>query len=421
VPRAQIIDASCSRRSLELEQVRCFLQGNGYTLSRDDWRVDAGADLILLSTCGFTAAAEDLSLEALLRVQQGKRAGARVLLGGCVPEINPGRVAREFGGSTFSPRSYARLDDLVGATRPLAAFPRPNSLQPPTLLQDVRRACDLFRAYDGSLSGLGYISRRLGNGLRKRLITSRYANLRSEDTFYIQIQEGCSMLCSYCVICKAIGPLRSKPLDAVIEELQAGLDRGYRNVQLLGDNAGSYGLDTGTNMGELLSRIEAVEGRFDLDLTDINPVYLPLITAPAVKLASEGRLARLYVPVQSGSRRILRLMNRDCDLAAVQQVLLEIRQAAGHGLTLGTSLIVGFPSETREDLEQTVDFCLAVGFDWVWCHSFSARPETPAAGLPGQIAPEEVLQRARWVKARLGQRTLVATADDTAGSRTCQG
>jgi tRNA A37 methylthiotransferase MiaB len=421
MPRAQIIDASCSRRSLELEQVRHFLQGNGYSLSKDDWRVDSRADLILLSTCGFTAAAEDMGFEALRRVQQGKKPGARVLLGGCIPEINQERVTREFGGSTFGPRSYSKLDDLLEASRPFDTFPRPNTLQPPTLLQDVRRAADLFRNFDGSLSGLGHISRRLGNGLRKRLIAGRYANLRSEDTFYIQIQEGCSMHCSYCVICKAIGPLRSKLPDAVLEEMGTGLDRGFRHIQLLGDNAGSYGLDIGTSMGELLSRIGAVEGDFDLDLTDINPVYLPQIAGPAAGLAAKGRVARLYVPIQSGSRRILRLMNRDCDLTAVQGALLEIQRAATSALTLGTSLIVGFPSENQEELEQTVGFCLAVGFDWTWCHSFSARPQTVAASLPDQVAPEEILRRARWVKARLGRRMLVTTAEDTAGSRTCQG
>jgi tRNA A37 methylthiotransferase MiaB len=419
--RAQIIVTSCSRRSLEIEQVKNFLRGNGYSLSKDDWNVDPDADVILLSTCGFTRAAEDFGFETLHRVQGAKRATAKVVLGGCIPDINPARLAREFDGPTFSPQSYSALDGILGADRAFEEFERPNTLEQPPFRRDVHKALELLKTFDGSLSGLAYISQRLGSGIRRRVIRTRYASLNSQETFYVQIQEGCSMQCSYCVIRKAIGPLRSQPMETILNQLKTGLERGYGRLQLMGDNAGSYGLDIKTHMGHLLDRVAALEGDFDLDLTDVHPVYLANIFEPVMQLCAQGRLCSLYVPIQSASRRVLKLMMRDCDMDAVKHMLVHIKQAAPPKLRLGTSLIVGFPSETIPELDETIEFCRAVGFDWVWCHSFSARPETPAARLPDQIPADEILRRARLVKSRLKGKSLVTTAEDSAGSRTCQG
>jgi tRNA A37 methylthiotransferase MiaB len=105
----------------------------------------------------------------------------------------------------------------------------------------------------------------------------------------------------------------------------------------------------------------------------------------------------------------------------VKEMLIEIKRSASPEFKMGTSLIVGFPSETLDELEHTIQFCNEARFDWVWCHSFSARPETPAAILPGQIPAQEILRRAHLVRSRLGSRSLVTTADDSAGSRNCQG
>lgn len=418
---AQIIVTSCSRRSLEIEQIKNFLHGNGYSLSSDSWNVDPTADVILLSTCGFTQAAEDFGFEMLRQVQTAKKPGAKVILGGCIPPINPERVAREFDGPTIDPRCYFRLNDLLGAKRGFEEFERPNILSQPSLLTDLQKTFDLFKTFDGSLSGLRYISHCLDNGLHRRIIRARYANLNSLTTFYIQIQEGCSMECSYCVIRKAIGGLRSKPAEIIISELETGLGSGFKRFQFVGDNAGSYGLDIGTNLGRLLDRVAAISQDFELDLTDINPVYLRLIFDSVKKLLTQGQLSSLYVPIQSSSRRVLKLMKRDCDMDAVRQMFIEIKRLGPSQFRLGTSVIVGFPSETVQELDETVHFCSQIGFDWVWCHSFSARPDTLAGTLPGQVAPDEILRRARSVKTQLRGKSLVTTAENTAGSKTCQG
>jgi len=425
---AQIIITSCNRRGLELEQMRDFLEGNGLQVFDEDWSVDRRSDLIFLSTCGFTQAAEDFGFETLHRINREKKPSAQVVMCGCIPEINPARVNAEFGGVTFSPQSYSKLDDIISAQKHFDSFKRPNLLRQKRVISDLRddlkKGIQLITTFDGSFSGLQYLTRKLGNGVARRIIRGRYANIDSTNTFYIQIQEGCSMGCSYCSIKTAIGALRSKPLESILQDFRTGLELGYQEFQLVGDNAGSYGLDIGTSLHELLDELSRFEEEFRLDLTDIHPVYLNPISEAVIELGSKGRLARLYVPIQSGSSRILKLMKRGCDMDRVKDTLKTIKGAVppGNHFWMGTSIIVGFPSETAEELQQTIDFCREVDFDWVWCHSFSARPETPAAGLNSQIEPDEILRRARSVKEELSSaQTLVTTAEDSGGSRTCQG
>ncbi len=107
--KIQIITTSCTRRELEIEQMRTYFLRNGYAVSENDFDTDLDADYIILSTCGFTQAAEDFALKTLERIENEKKLGCKVLIGGCLPKIN-GTVVQ--GYSTFDPRSYDKLDDF---------------------------------------------------------------------------------------------------------------------------------------------------------------------------------------------------------------------------------------------------------------------------------------------------------------------
>lgn len=124
--KAQIIVNTCARRELEAEQIKNFLRGNGYSLSKDTLIIDPNADMILLHACGCTKAEEDFGFELLRRIQDKKKPKARVIFGGCIPGINPERVAIEFGGPTYSPRSYSKLNDILDAKHKFEEFTQPN-------------------------------------------------------------------------------------------------------------------------------------------------------------------------------------------------------------------------------------------------------------------------------------------------------
>ncbi len=420
--KVQIIVSSCSRRSLEIEQMKDFFEGNGYSVSDDNWNIDTNADYILLNTCAFTKAAEDFGIETLRKIQNKIKPTAKVIVCGCMPEINKERLTEEFDGEFFGPRSYENLNEIFKPEKKFQEFRRPNTLKKSLLCKlkdDIDKTADVIKTFDGSLSGLVYVAKQLSNGMSKRLI-QKIANIESSKIFYIQIQEGCPMHCAYCVIRLAIGGLKSRGISEIIEEFQEGLNQGYKNFQLLGDCAGAYGLDIGVNLGILLNEFLKFDKEFKLDITDISPKYLQLMKDPLMKLCRMNKISSFYIPIQSGSPRILELMGRQCDVDKLKQDLTDIRNSSDK-FAFGTSVIVGFPSETQEELEETIAFCKDVGFNWVWCHSFSARPETKAAEMPNQINEQEILNRSEYFKSVLKEKVLVTNAQDTAGSKTCQG
>jgi MiaB/RimO family radical SAM methylthiotransferase len=400
-PITQIIIRSCDRRVLELEQVKTCLVGNGYQLSENHWAVDPKADIIILSTCGVTQLHEDYTFEMLEKIKAEKKTGAMVILGGCVPEINPKRVSEEFGGPTFSPKSYYKLDGILNLSQKLDGFKRPNTYHMRALYRtDVGNIVNYAKSFSGHFLDFKYSYHKL--------FLKVESTIRRRRTFLIQIHEGCSMGCTYCAIQKAIGPLRnSKPIEAVMAELNAGIDKGYKIIRLIGDSAGSYGLDIGTNLGALLKCISQVKRHFSLELTDINPAFLKGIFSPVKELCTQKRLSSLYIPIQSGNDRVLSLMNRRADINKTRQMLNDIRDTAPPGFKLGTSVIVGFPSETIEELRDTINFCNIVNFDWIWCHGFSSRPGTSASALPGQLSQDEVLERVRLFKASVKKKESV--------------
>lgn len=394
----QIIIRSCDRRVLELERVKLWLLGNGFKLSEKHGDVDPRADIIILATCGVTQLHEDFTFEMLERIKTAKKPDARVIVGGCVPEINPKRIAEEFNGPTFSPKSYDKLDEILNLPLKLAQVDRPNTYRMHASYRtDVGNIIGMAKSFRGHLSDFKHCFRRLFRAVESRI--------HFERTYLVQIHEGCSMGCTYCAIQKAIGPLRnSKPIEVVIEELNQGLDKGYKYIRLIGDSAGSYGLDIGTNLGALLQGISQIKKPFGLELTDINPAFLPVIFEPVKVLCSQNRLSSLYTPIQSGNERILNLMHRRSDMKRNRQMLNDIRTTASRRFKLGTSVIVGFPSETAEELQDTINICNEVNFDWIWCHGFSPRPGTSAAALPGQLSAEEVLERVNLFKESINKK-----------------
>ena len=385
--QVQIIIRSCDRRVLEIEQIKAWLVGNGFNLLANHWNVDPDADIVILTTCGVTQSHEDFTFEMLNSIIEKKKPSAMVVMGGCVPEINPERVAEEFDGPTFSPKSYYKLDDILKLPRRLNEFDRPHTHNTHSLYRtDVGNIISYARSFSGHIFDLKYNTRRIFRTLESRI--------GHRSTYIIQIHEGCSMGCTYCAIRKAIGPLRnSKLVEAIIEEVHQGIESGYQRIRLIGDSAGSYGLDIGTNLGVLLNQISQIKDAYALQLTDINPVFLPVIFEPVKELCIQKRLSSLYIPLQSGNKRILSLMNRHSDIAKTRQMLNEIKQSGVRGFKLGTSVIVGFPSETIDEFRDTINICNEVNFDWIWCHGFSARPGTPAWGFPGQLSADDVFER----------------------------
>jgi len=209
---------------------------------------------------------------------------------------------------------------------------------------------------------------------------------------YITIIEGCDKFCAYCVVPYTRGKERSRGSDSVLEEAKRIADLGYTEIQLLGQNVNSYRDPTGkTSFAELLMAIGELAGIRRVRFTTSHPRDFTRDIVEAID-ATPTLCDHVHLPVQSGSSRILRMMAREYTREWYLERISWIK-AAKRKIALTTDLIVGFPGETSEDFEQTVDLLNEVQYDAVFGFKYSARPNTPALVMIDSIPEAEKAKR----------------------------
>lgn len=379
------VNKSCNRRQEEVQTVKDFLLSNGW--------VETGAiptaDLVILFTCAFCHSRATDMLDEIGRLQSGLKAGAELIVGSCLPKTDPARLRAVFKGKTIHPTDFSALDTLpgisitfakiledrgqaarcIGEARPLTSAERRATLKEKML----RKAVSFVRC--GSQM----------TGLRAR------AKASPEKRKIIFMAAGCRRQCSYCAIRFATGSLRSKPLDWVLWQFEDGLHRGFGKFELYADSIGDYGLDTGTSLGELFSRLRKIKERFTVGIYDLHPASFLRYFDQIFPLCQDGKVHFLYVPLQSGNERIMKLMRRPCNARQLRDKLLKVKSLGG--IFLQTSVIVGFPSETEAEFADTLDFLKTIDFDDVYVHFYSDMPGTESSTMAGKIDKQTMLNR----------------------------
>ena len=205
---------------------------------------------------------------------------------------------------------------------------------------------------------------------------------------YLKIEDGCENRCSYCAIPNARGPVRSKPMEEVLTEVKRLTENGCREIVLTGIETASYGRDLGgIGIDDLLLEIDRIEGVGRIRIGSIDPSVMREDFVK--KLARVRCLApHFHLSMQSGSDRILGLMRRKYNRTMALHNI-ELLKANIEGVMLTTDFIVGFPTETDEDFEETMDFARRANFLDMHVFAYSKRSGTPAAAMAGQI-PESV-------------------------------
>ena len=229
-----------------------------------------------------------------------------------------------------------------------------------------------------------------------RRLRQRRSGIAEESTYFIRIARGCAEECTYCAIRFATGLLRSKSPQDILTEFDAGLKQGYKRFELVADDIGPYGQDIGTDCVELLKCLFDRPQDFQLVLTDVNPRYMIRYKSRIIDLlrANRDRVQLLRVPIQSGSDRILELMRRKYTSAEVVDCLGCLRQAAA-AIPLDTHVLIGFPGETDQDFQQTLDLLKAVRFDSIQVYRYADRPKTLASTMPDKVPEKTIDQRTR--------------------------
>jgi tRNA-2-methylthio-N6-dimethylallyladenosine synthase len=200
---------------------------------------------------------------------------------------------------------------------------------------------------------------------------------------YITVMKGCDKNCTYCVVPKTRGRQRSRNIESILKEVKQLVVEGVKEVHLLGQNVTAWGQDIGKHFSELLYRVAEVDGVERIRFTTGHPKDLDEKTAKAMAEITQV-CEHIHLPFQAGSDRILTLMDRGY---TKQEYLEKIEMLKEYikGITFSTDVIVGFPTETEEDFEETLDLLKKIKFEQVFSFKYSPRPDTPAYSMQGQV------------------------------------
>ncbi len=346
--KLHLITYGCQMNEYDSERVAGLLKGEQYELT--DAAEDA--DLILLNTCSIREKAEEKVFSQLGSLRHLKRARPGLIIGvmGCMAQLQQGRIQERAPhvDLVFGSPAIARVAELVERVR---AGRRP-------LLE-------------------------IGEGPLVK-ITAKPERARRLRAF-VTVMEGCEKHCTFCVVPTTRGRERSHPPEIIVEEIRGLAAAGCKEVTLLGQTVNAYGRDLtpATDLAELLERVDDIDGIERIRFTTSNPYNLTGRLIRAIRDVPKV-CEYLHLPLQSGSDRVLERMNRGYSSARYLELIAEVKETVPD-IALSTDLIVGFPGETEEDFEATVDLVEGVGYDNVFAFRYSRRPGTPAAQLPDQV------------------------------------
>lgn len=321
------------------------------------------ADVYLINTCVVTNTGQRKSRQIINRAIR-KNPLSLVVVTGCYPQTAPEEV-----------KAIKGVDIIIGN-------------------QERGRIVELVE------EALTHKETVILDNVQKMTVETKFEELAAgtetdKTRAFLKIQEGCNQYCTYCIIPYARGPLRSRSLKSIQEEVTKLVAAGYKEVVLIGIHLGCYGKELKDGSLSLYDAVQAalaVPGLCRLRLgslesVEVEPRLLEL-------MAKEQRLCRhLHLPLQSGCDKILAAMHRPYDTARFRKLVAEIRQRVPD-VAITTDVIVGFPGETEEDFATTMAFARECGFAKMHIFPYSKRKGTPAAAMANQIEESEKARRA---------------------------
>jgi tRNA-2-methylthio-N6-dimethylallyladenosine synthase len=345
----------CQMNAHDSEKVIGTLEHEGYMRVEDE----ADAGLILYNTCSIRDKAEQKVFHRLNEYKRLQGEGKKFAVLGC--------VAQQEGEKIFDRAPYVSLVSGSASYRNL-----------PQML--VR-----LEAGEQRITGLD-------DRQTEETFDTEFTSRSNPHRGYITIVEGCDKFCAYCVVPYTRGKERSRPSASVLAEARRMADAGFTEIQLLGQNVNSY-RDPSSKMSfaELLTAVGQVAGIRRVRFTTSHPRDFTRDIVQAID-ALPTLCDHVHLPVQSGSTAILKAMSREYTRDWYLERISWIK-AAKREISMTSDIIVGFPGETEQDLEDTATLLEEVGYDAVFAFKYSPRPNTPAITLPDSIPDEEKSRR----------------------------
>lgn len=322
------------------ERMAAVFEKQGYQLAKDI----NSADVVIINTCSVREAAENRVFGLINNLSKRKKK-AKIILTGCM-----------LGSARGERRRYTL----------------------PQLKQKLPQV-DEFKPIEELIGEAGTVPKR-----------------RKKKSALVPIMRGCDHFCSYCVVPYSRGGEKSRAFKEIVCEVEVLAKKGYREITLLGQNVNSYQ----PSFARLLKRLHKIEGIKKISFITANPWDLTDEMIEAMALPKIDRY--LHLPVQSGDNGILKKMNRPYTRLQYIKLTEKIRREIPD-IKIGTDIIVGFPGETKEAFENTVDLCKQVGFVKAYIARYSPRPGTAAFKLKDNVSPDEKKRRWRILEKLINQ------------------
>ncbi|MBK1827869.1 tRNA (N6-isopentenyl adenosine(37)-C2)-methylthiotransferase MiaB [Haloferula rosea] len=372
MPKVHIRTYGCQMNERDSEQVAEMFRDGGYTVTP----TEAEADAILINTCSVRDQAEQKALGKMGIMGRHRKQKPHVVYGfmGC--------MAQSRGEELFE--RIPHLDVVVGTQKYHKVFQYVDSI----LQGRLERRMDEVEL---SLTGESVCDLEEESGSQNTI--RDHTPKEHQATAFVSIMQGCNMRCSFCIVPDTRGKERGRPIPEVVEEVERLVDGGVKEVTLLGQIVNLYGrtefekVDGKSPFVQLLEAVHEVKGLERIRFTSPHPIgYRDDLVAAFTYLPK--LCSHIHFPMQSGSDRILKAMRRPYKHAKFVEICEKMR-GARPDLAITTDIIVGFPTETEEDFQATVDTVNQLQFDNAFVFRYSKRKDTPAAEMDGQL-PERV-------------------------------
>jgi len=337
-----IYTLGCKVNTYESNVMRDLLLNDGYTEINEDEE----ADIVIINTCSVTNMADKKSIKMVHQLRK-KHPKAILIVTGCMTQNKKELFDSKDVDIILGNRFKSKIIEYINE------FKRTNEK-----IYDIK-----------DISKVEFEEMSLNNFVGTRA--------------FVKIQDGCNNFCSYCIIPYVRGNVRSKDEISVLEEVKHLVEKGKKEVVLTGIHTGNYGRDLGTSLGHLLEKMVKIDGLkririSSIEITELDEVFMNVLKNEKVIVD------HIHIPLQSGSNKILKLMNRKYDKEYFIKKLETIREIR-KDISITTDVIVGFPDETEEDFLECIDTIKKCKFTKIHVFPYSKREGTPAAIMENQV------------------------------------
>jgi ribosomal protein S12 methylthiotransferase len=370
------ISLGCPKNLVDSEVMIGLLQAQGHVLTSNA----EDAEVIVVNTCSFIAGSKRESIDAILAAAQLKKTGKckKIIVAGCLAERYPADIRRDLE-EVDAILGTNQIEEIVHAISG-KQVPPPNSFG--------RSDADLY-LYDHKTP--------------RTLIGPSYAA-------YMKISEGCDHACSFCIIPKIRGRLRSRTIPSLVKEANQLAAKGVKEITLISQDTTSYGVDLGLQDGlaHLLQELDKVEGLRWIRFLYVYPKLVSELLIDVV--ASSEKICRyIDMPLQHSSAQVLKSMRRGGNRKSLTRMIERIRERIP-GVTFRTTMIVGYPGETEEDFADLKDFCREMEFDRLGVFAYSDEEDTAAFQLQPKVPAQTAERRRRTL---MGQQAKISKRKNT--------